>query len=410
MAQTPAVNPSVSALSAALSTAGSSPAPHFNTESVEHNAKVDLADICALAASKYAHKDYEEAAELYARGAELNAELNGELSADNAEVLFLYGRSLFKLGQVKSDVLGGQGGEKKRPKKEAKAEKEAKVAEEGVAIIAEGVDEAEKEMKKEGDAPKSSGLFQFVGDDLLEESGSDDDDEDEEEEEEDDELATAFEVLDLARVLFERKRESVLNETSDGNGTAEEASKDNGKGKAEEPAGDAEPAECAKDTSETRHLKERLADTHDLLAEISLENERFPQAVADFQASLGYKQKLYPFFSEIIAEAHYKLSLALEFTSITTTHEADEKREAGEEASVAQIDEKMREEAAEQLKKAIKSTEGKLQQKEVELEESKDSDDNELIKKQIIDCKEVVVDMKQRVSSLFSQFAIRTLC
>jgi HAT1-interacting factor 1 len=25
----------------------------------------------------------------------------------------------------------------------------------------------------------------------------------------------------------------------------------------------------------TRHIKERLADTHDLLAEISLENERF---------------------------------------------------------------------------------------------------------------------------------------
>jgi HAT1-interacting factor 1 len=30
----------------------------------------------------------------------------------------------------------------------------------------------------------------------------------------------------------------------------------------------------AGDTPMTRHLKERLADTHDLLAEISLENER----------------------------------------------------------------------------------------------------------------------------------------
>ena len=28
------------------------------------------------------------------------------------------------------------------------------------------------------------------------------------------------------------------------------------------------------DSSMTRHIKERLADTHDLLAEISLENER----------------------------------------------------------------------------------------------------------------------------------------
>lgn len=31
----------------------------------------------------------------------------------------------------------------------------------------------------------------------------------------------------------------------------------------------------AGDSSATRHDKERLADTHDLLAEISLENERY---------------------------------------------------------------------------------------------------------------------------------------
>lgn len=29
------------------------------------------------------------------------------------------------------------------------------------------------------------------------------------------------------------------------------------------------------DSSMTKHIKERLADTHDLLAEISLENERY---------------------------------------------------------------------------------------------------------------------------------------
>lgn len=71
------------------------------------------------------------------------------------------------------------------------------------------------------------------------------------EEEEEDDLAAAFEVLDLARVLFTKK----LEQPEAGEGT--------GKGKE------------VGDSSATRHDKERLADTHDLLAEISLENERY---------------------------------------------------------------------------------------------------------------------------------------
>jgi len=72
------------------------------------------------------------------------------------------------------------------------------------------------------------------------------------EEEEEDDLATAFEILDLARVLFLKKLAA---------GDEEDA---NTRGK-EESNGD---------SPVIRHLKERLADTHALLAEISLENER----------------------------------------------------------------------------------------------------------------------------------------
>jgi len=68
-------------------------------------------------------------------------------------------------------------------------------------------------------------------------------------EEEDDDLAAAFEVLDLARVLFTKR----LEEPEEGESKGKELG----------------------DSSMTIHLKERLADTHDLLAEISLENERY---------------------------------------------------------------------------------------------------------------------------------------
>lgn len=69
----------------------------------------------------------------------------------------------------------------------------------------------------------------------------------EEQEEDDDDLATAFDVLDLARVLFTKRLEEL-------------------------EATDEKEKEHVEAT--IRHVRERLGDTHDLLSEISLENER----------------------------------------------------------------------------------------------------------------------------------------
>lgn len=79
--------------------------------------------------------------------------------------------------------------------------------------------------------------------------------EEEEDEEDQDDLATAFQILDLARVCYGKRLEEVVKEEE------EQA------GKGKEAAGGDSPA--------VKHIKERLADTHDLLAEISLENERY---------------------------------------------------------------------------------------------------------------------------------------
>lgn len=165
--------------------------------------------------------------------------------------------------------------------------------------------------------------------------------------------------------------------------------------KLEAPEEGEDKGKAVGDSSMTKHIKERLADTHDLLAEISLENERFPDAVRDFRSALSYKEALYPLESEIIAEAYFKLSLALEFSSITTT------QEEGNDATVAketQVDEDMREEAAKMLEKAIESTKIKLQNQEVELATVKSVDDNDVTIKRIADVKEIVADMEQRVS------------
>lgn len=245
--------------------------PPMDSEEREKSVKVSLADLAAKASALYLQKNYEEAAEVYAQASEMQAELNGEMSPENADILFLYGRSLFKVGQAKSDVLGTAGGEKKKPsgtsaskpkpkKTEAGSSKAAdpttaeKIVEEGVAAAAEEAVTSEvKEAQPTTGAKKS--LFQFTGDEDFEDSDEEEEAEgDEGEEEEDDDLAVAFEILDLARVLFEKSLNAADVE-QDGEGK--------GKEKAEEG-----------DNPATRHIKERLADTHDLLAEISLENEK----------------------------------------------------------------------------------------------------------------------------------------
>lgn len=101
---------------------------------------------------------------------------------------------------------------------------------------------------------------------------------------------------------------------------------------------------------------------------------------------------LYPEESEILAEAHYKLSLALEFASVTVSDDegAPSKREA--------MDQNLRDEAVREMELAIKSFKLKMQNKEVELATMASPEDNELARKGIQEMKEVIADMEQRVS------------
>ncbi|KAF4995037.1 hypothetical protein FGRMN_5425 [Fusarium graminum] len=339
--------------------------------------KVTLADLSAKGAALFAHKNYEEAAEVFSRASILQAEINGETAPENAEILFHYGRSLFKVGQSKSDVLGGPAAsEKKKKSTETKAKKPVqteaeKVTQEGVGIVAE---QKEGEKKTEDIKGDKKPLFQFTGDENFDESDEEDNAEGEEDEEEEDDLATAFEILDLARVCYTKRLEALEKEETDMSGKGKEAAED--------------------DSPIVRHVKERLADTHDALSEISLENERYPNAIEDGRTSLKFKMELYPEESEIVAEAHFKLSLALEFASVTTAGDdgANAKRE--------DMDQNLRDEAVKEMELAIKSSKLKLQNKEVELATMASPEDNELARKSIQEMKELIGDMEQRLIDL----------
>ena len=355
---------------------------------VSHDQKEaeSLDSLLAQATAHYAQKNYKTAAELYSRATELQAQANGEMSTENADLLYLYGRCLYHVAVEKSDVLGSKvAGEKRDPsssgpdagssdKKINGVEAEGRVTEEVVAAVAT---EASHPKVAEQERPENKPYFQFTGDENFDSDEEEDAagaTEDGEAGEEDDDFSNAFEILDLARVLLQKKLEKF-------------EARDVGKGKG---VGDADGK---------RQLKERLADTHDLQAEISLEGEQFQNAVNDLRAALALKQELHPADSSLVAETHYKLSLALEFSSVTEPK--DENREV-DQSRATHVDEALREEAAKEMEAAIASCRLRIGKEEKVLaagDVNGIDSKSKITRKSIDEVKEMVQDMEQRVSN-----------
>ncbi|KAK7205187.1 hypothetical protein BZA70DRAFT_224455, partial [Myxozyma melibiosi] len=213
--------------------------------------------LVATGSRAYGLKKYDEATENFAKACEEYVKENGK---DDPNLLFLYGRALFQVAISSSDVLGGT--------KPAAAEPENDL------LSKKSVKAASPELEP---SAKMNGLFQFTGD--AEDEDSEDEDEEEEEEAEND-FETAWDVLDLARTIYEKQ----VKQLADG----DEAVAD---------------------------IKKKIADIFDILGEISLESENFIQASRDLQSSLDLKLALYPFESTFVSEAYFKLSLATEYNT-----------------------------------------------------------------------------------------------
>lgn len=340
-----------------------------------------LQELVTRAAAKDAIKDFNAAAEFYSEATELQVELNGEMSLDNADLLFAYGKALYNVAVSKSDVLGTKvAGESHAPSNDAAANSSASVGPSSTSdnLIQSAVTNGlakkdtganEKELSED---KQSKPFFQFTGDENFDESDSEEDegakagagDEDE------DDFANAFEVLDLARILYQKKL-SVAEESDH-------------KGKSTETP------------SDVKHLKERLADTYDLQSEISLEGERFLDAVTDLRTALDLRESLFPMEDPSVAECHYKLSLALEFGAVKRDGESGE----NDDQDHTKVDEEMRKEAAVQMEKAIESCRVRMAQEQKVLDsDTSDEDKATAMKRKIANVQEIVADMEQRVSS-----------
>ena len=381
-----------------------------DVEAILNNEPTSIETLSAHANARYATKDYNAAAELYSKATELQAELNGEMSTKNADLLYSYGRCLYHVAVSNSDVLGSKVTGEKRDEEEPKPkrrktdnaetlvtsvdfdtqDKGERVAQESMLHIVQTKEKAEGVTN--GKPITDKPYFQFTGDENFYDSSSEDElaggnpEIGPADEEPEDDFSNAYEVLDLARLLLQRR--------------LAEAEESRGKGKA-----------TALDTSTpdpVKQLKERLADTHDLQAEISLEGERFPAAVEDLRAALAIKQELFPRDSSILAEAHYKLSLALEFSSVTQQQEIGDDGAGGQASkqTAGHVDDIMREEAAKEMEAAIASCKMRVAKEEKALKDSTDPTVAEgqvkkptVTRESIDDVIDMVKDMEQRVMS-----------
>jgi len=276
-----------------------------------------------------------------AQSCELLSTQFGETAKECAESYYYYGKALLELSRLESGVLGNaldgvpeEGDEANTSQVEdpakmtddEKKEVEEKVGEALEENFQESLQKKEKskeskegesksvesktgefksEESKEGDAGTSEGSkdndvettedegMEEGDDSEAEESNGEDmdaeksttegadntegDSEKKDEEEEPSNLQLAWEMLELAKMVYTKQAE-----------------------------------ESAVDTK--AEIEEKLCSTMLALGEVSLENENYKQAVEDIRMCLK-KQEILPKDSRVVAETHYQLGVALGFNS-----------------------------------------------------------------------------------------------
>eukprot|EP00092_Neocalanus_flemingeri_P020360 GFUD01022058.1.p1 GENE.GFUD01022058.1~~GFUD01022058.1.p1 ORF type:complete len:382 (+),score=135.60 GFUD01022058.1:114-1259(+) len=227
-----------------------------------------------------------------AQACELLSAHFGETAKECAESYFYYGKSLLELSRMESGVLGnaleGVPEEGDDANTSSKIEDPAKMTEDEKEEVEEIVGEAmeknfqslceskdeENDMEESGDS-QDEGMDEGVSvEGETKESKVTGESTEKMEDEEPSNLQLAWEMLELAKIVYTKQVES-------GEGIKIE-------------------------------VEERLCSTILTLGEVSIENENYSQAVEDIQLCIK-KVKSLPKDSRIIAEAHYQLGVAQGF-------------------------------------------------------------------------------------------------
>lgn len=177
------------------------------------------------------------------------AEYSLKNGKENPDYLFQYGKWLFEVAKQSSSLVDTQKMEEKQLPLDNPKVKIANFEEQIYEPEGEGEGEVEDGIEgKAGEPEEPNG---------------------EAEEEEEDDFVAAFQVVDLARVLYEKE-------------------------------------------TITEELETKLAKSRELLGDISLEDDNPSQAVEDYTAAIELKRKIYGEKSGQVSEAEFMLSLAFD--------------------------------------------------------------------------------------------------
>ncbi|KAF8757939.1 SHNi-TPR [Rhizoctonia solani] len=214
-----------------------------------------------IAKRAFALKNYEEAVDHYATALELARNEYGEDTVPFADLLFVYGRALIENATSQNTVLG-------------KDKDDDETAKESDAAGTSGDSKTQPENGRIyfGDGASSDG--EGVGDETVDTAAGDlsavQEEGEEGADEPEDDFNAAWDVLDLARTIYDKQ--------------------------------------------EGDDMKLKLAETYMSLGDVSMETEKFEQAISDYTSGLAIKTQLLPFYSRQVCEAHYRLALVLDLT------------------------------------------------------------------------------------------------
>lgn len=201
----------------------------------------------------------------------------GEMAVECSEAYYYYGRALLELARLEGGVIEKQSedseSEEERSTDGSQQEKSSE------QLAKEGSVNGEKHaLKGNPDGSEDHGA-----------TGVSDQESEKENEEEPSNLQLAWEMFELTKTILLNQVESIqiINAADD--------------------------IEAEKKARTKADIETRISDTFQCLAELSIENENYAQAIEDLETCLTRRQQLMPEDTRSIAETHYQLGVAKGF-------------------------------------------------------------------------------------------------